>query len=504
MYKRIPLIVGYFLLCSTGHAFAALQASPAKPRIPVLPEAMHLTYSYSKTLCKWPDEALQPDLKTAQERVESLSKQPGGQRLVDSAKMDLAFYQSKRNNSTKDGVVQYWGFQRGWIWDNGQCTYIYNGKTVSSALSGALTPGAHPSGVNWLRVMTNLRDIDFEVSHLGFQQAGKPLQSDKKHSLVKTADGWEERSEIKSNYMRNKDGFAAIEVVLRYDNQGLLKSVTQTRFGNMIEETLFSNYSHIAGGLVCPRKVIKNQYLQYFAGSKQTTFLNISTKYELTDSRKEHLDDSILDVNHPPANIQVQDWRYTDAKHPNGVSYIYNNPKITLDEASRAAFSCNTAEGNTCSDGSDGTVQKNRDVGPALDKPFDFELTDVTGKPVRLKDFIGKVVVIDIWATWCGFCTREIPDLQDVQKEAGKYNIPLQIIGISIDKDASALDAYLKKQPSCYPIIRVDPSKLGLFGTIEAIPMKFIIDKKGILVQKVVDSMSANELKRCLQPYVSE
>ncbi len=49
-------------------------------------------------------------------------------------------------------------------------------------------------------------------------------------------------------------------------------------------------------------------------------------------------------------------------------------------------------------------------------KPIDFTLQDVTGKNVTLSSYRGRVVVLDIWATWCGYCVREIPGLSSCSK----------------------------------------------------------------------------------------
>jgi len=62
----------------------------------------------------------------------------------------------------------------------------------------------------------------------------------------------------------------------------------------------------------------------------------------------------------------------------------------------------------------------------------DFKLGDLDGKPLTLAAAHGKVVLLNFWATWCGPCREEIPDLIALQ---AKYKDNLQIIGISVDDD---------------------------------------------------------------------
>src|SRR5467141_2578946 len=73
---------------------------------------------------------------------------------------------------------------------------------------------------------------------------------------------------------------------------------------------------------------------------------------------------------------------------------------------------------------------RNPDLAP------DFKLTSLDGKPVSLAGSRGKVVLLNFWATWCGPCRAEIPDLIALQR---KYRDQLQIIGLTVDDDDAAM-----------------------------------------------------------------
>ena len=61
-----------------------------------------------------------------------------------------------------------------------------------------------------------------------------------------------------------------------------------------------------------------------------------------------------------------------------------------------------------------------------------FQLNDLDGKPLSLGDARGKIVLLNFWATWCGPCRAEIPDLVDLQK---RYSDKLEIIALATDED---------------------------------------------------------------------
>ncbi|RKU12021.1 hypothetical protein C6503_18040 [Candidatus Poribacteria bacterium] len=79
-----------------------------------------------------------------------------------------------------------------------------------------------------------------------------------------------------------------------------------------------------------------------------------------------------------------------------------------------------------------------------IGKPLpDFSETDLDGKPISLQDYRGKVVLLDFWAVWCGFCILEIPNIKRVYatyKDQG-----FDVIGINLDADEAELQDYLKK-----------------------------------------------------------
>jgi thiol-disulfide isomerase/thioredoxin len=121
---------------------------------------------------------------------------------------------------------------------------------------------------------------------------------------------------------------------------------------------------------------------------------------------------------------------------------------------------------------------KNPDPAPA------FQLNDLDGKPLTLDEAKGKIVIVNFWATWCGPCRAEIPDLIELQN---KYKDQLEIIALATDEDdAAEVKKFTQKHGINYRVAMA-PDKLRVeFGGIPALPTSFVLDTQGRIVQKHV------------------
>lgn len=115
----------------------------------------------------------------------------------------------------------------------------------------------------------------------------------------------------------------------------------------------------------------------------------------------------------------------------------------------------------------------------------DFTLPDTKGKLVSMKDFKGKVVLIDVWATWCGPCKAQMPFLKEVE-EAYKGNNNVVFVGISLDADKDKqkwLDMIKEKELEGVQLQDNVGKAFGRKYNIGAIPRFLLIDKKGNWVE---------------------
>jgi thiol-disulfide isomerase/thioredoxin len=127
-------------------------------------------------------------------------------------------------------------------------------------------------------------------------------------------------------------------------------------------------------------------------------------------------------------------------------------------------------------------------------------LPDLNGIVYDSSTFTGKVVLLNFWATWCGPCRAELPDLVALHE---KYQTDgLMIIGADLGEAAETIRAFLWTQVPAitYPIVRVD-SKMGAdYGDISAIPTTFIIDRQGYIRTKLVGGRSMEDFETYLLP----
>jgi cytochrome c biogenesis protein CcmG/thiol:disulfide interchange protein DsbE len=112
----------------------------------------------------------------------------------------------------------------------------------------------------------------------------------------------------------------------------------------------------------------------------------------------------------------------------------------------------------------------------------EFKLDGLDGKPLTLAGSRGKVILLNFWATWCGPCRMEIPDLIVLQQ---KYRDQLQIIGLTVDDDdAAMIKQVVAKTRINYPVAMTPPEVRMQYGGIAALPTSFVLDKQGRVVQK--------------------
>ncbi len=114
---------------------------------------------------------------------------------------------------------------------------------------------------------------------------------------------------------------------------------------------------------------------------------------------------------------------------------------------------------------------------------YDFNLSDIKGKKVKLSDFKGNVVILNFWATWCPPCRMEIPSFIELYK---KYkNDGLTIIGVAIDNEVKVKN-FVKDNNINYPVLIADETTIMKYGGIRGIPTTFIIDKNGNIKNQYV------------------
>ena len=152
--------------------------------------------------------------------------------------------------------------------------------------------------------------------------------------------------------------------------------------------------------------------------------------------------------------------------------------------ADLAAVSGTTTQEESAAEQEDaGGAQEESGEIPVIPAP-DFTLTDQYGEPHTLSDYQGQTVFLNFWATWCGPCKMEMPDIQALYEEWDENAGDLVVLGVAgpgIGREGSAEDiaAFLEANGYTYPVVMDDTGTLFYQYGISAYPTTFMIDPEG-------------------------
>lgn len=118
---------------------------------------------------------------------------------------------------------------------------------------------------------------------------------------------------------------------------------------------------------------------------------------------------------------------------------------------------------------------------------------DMTGDSVDITSFRGDVVLLNVWATWCIPCRREVPELQALHQEYGDRG--LRVLGVSVDGNDAAGDVagFISDFQMTYTVLR-DPGErvLSVFR-IQGVPASYLIDREGIVRWRTIGPFTAQD-----------
>jgi thiol-disulfide isomerase/thioredoxin len=115
-----------------------------------------------------------------------------------------------------------------------------------------------------------------------------------------------------------------------------------------------------------------------------------------------------------------------------------------------------------------------------------FSATDLRGRPFSSADLQGKVVLIDIWATWCGPCKKEMPGYQKLRDRYGPQGFAVVGIKANMMADTESPVAFARKVGVHYPLVVGTDELLQKFGGLEGLPTTLLYDRQGVLRKKVI------------------
>jgi thiol-disulfide isomerase/thioredoxin len=129
----------------------------------------------------------------------------------------------------------------------------------------------------------------------------------------------------------------------------------------------------------------------------------------------------------------------------------------------------------------------------------DLNLRDLSGKKVRVRDYQGKIVVLNFWATWCGPCREEMPRLAEAEKEYGSRGVVF--VGVSLDDDHSKdkIQAFIRDHGIVFPVwLGASGDDLDRLDMGPAVPATAFVDPQGRIVSRVSGEIRTEEIKERL------
>lgn len=128
-------------------------------------------------------------------------------------------------------------------------------------------------------------------------------------------------------------------------------------------------------------------------------------------------------------------------------------------------------------------------------KAVDYELPDLNGQIQSLDQYKGKWVIVNYWATWCGTCVKELPDLislHEANNEAGD----VVVVGVNFETiSLKRLKNFVTKHAIPYPVLRTEPVAMTPLGPVPALPATYIIDPNGKTVAGQVGIVTQKNLE---------
>ncbi|MTI30232.1 TlpA family protein disulfide reductase [Xanthovirga aplysinae] len=114
------------------------------------------------------------------------------------------------------------------------------------------------------------------------------------------------------------------------------------------------------------------------------------------------------------------------------------------------------------------------------DADFSMQLKDMSGKQISLEDLKGKVIFMNLWASWCSPCIKEMPSIQALYDKTDRDKVAF--VMLSLDENDEKAEKFIKKRGFTFPVYRLTKNELpGLYQT-QAIPTTYVISPKGKLL----------------------
>ncbi len=133
----------------------------------------------------------------------------------------------------------------------------------------------------------------------------------------------------------------------------------------------------------------------------------------------------------------------------------------------------------------------------------DFTVYDAEGNEVKLSDFIGKPIILNFWASWCFPCITEMPHFNTKYQEYGDQ-IQFLMVNVTAADTMEEAQALLEQRGFEFPVLfDMDGDAMTVYK-VSSIPVTYLINSEGIIIEEVVGSMNKKELQKLIDKLLAE
>lgn len=166
-----------------------------------------------------------------------------------------------------------------------------------------------------------------------------------------------------------------------------------------------------------------------------------------------------------------------------------------------------TGEGQGTSSSSTGSSQESSSQEPW--NMYDFTLQDQSGKTHSLSEYRGKIVVLNFWTTWCGYCKQEMPDLEELYAEYGKNSEDVVILGVAsptsqeypnnADISKQGIQQFLSEKGYTFPVVFDETGLVLESYMVESFPTTYIIGRDSKPMTYIPGMLPKEQLKSIIE-----
>ncbi|MFL0245748.1 TlpA family protein disulfide reductase [Candidatus Clostridium stratigraminis] len=172
--------------------------------------------------------------------------------------------------------------------------------------------------------------------------------------------------------------------------------------------------------------------------------------------------------------------------------YNYNKTNLSnTNKESQVLNKSNTSTDDISNNSASPSSKFNIDI--PRQKALDFKLKDLNGKEVSLSDFKGKRVFLNFFATWCGPCKSEMPEMEKLYEETKDSD--LVILAVDLAESTETVRNFINNNNYNFKILLDSNNTAAEKYQISSIPTSYFIDKDGNILDKHIGSMNIEDMK---------